>query len=84
MSGLRCYDMRSAVQPKRAHYVHGLYHIGHDFDCVVSQPWFDWTADEAGDSHLVKLLKVCPSPVVVCAQELQSISGNIPLVRGKA
>ena len=59
-------------------------HIGHEFDCIVSQPWFDWTADEAGDSHLVKLLKVWPPPAVVYAQELQSISRNMLSVRGKA
>lgn len=31
---------------------------GHQFECVISQPWLDWTAEEDGDSRLVQLLKV--------------------------
>ena len=34
------------------------WHTGGEFNCIVSQPWLDWSADEAGDSELVKLLKV--------------------------
>ena len=34
------------------------WHTGGEFNCVVTQPWLDWSADEAGDSELVKLLKV--------------------------
>ena len=37
---------------------------GHHFDCVISQPWLDWTAEEDGDSRLVRLLKVHGSCVM--------------------
>ena len=63
--------------------LHGA--AGHHFDCIVSEPWLDWTAEEDGDSRLVRLLKVqrcvldpCPTCGLSssCIQELTSTTNS--------
>lgn len=47
---MHIYKVQSSLAPYAATEVL-LCPAGHKFDCIISQPWLDWTADEDGDSH---------------------------------